>query len=137
LQSFSFDAGIYLLELFLYKPYKIEIGARGKLSFPPGYYYYVGTAQKNLSARLKRYQEGPANKHWHIDYFLDRAIIKRIFAREVGAEEECKLAEKLLNLKETEMVHKGLGSSDCQCPTHLIHSPNPLASEKIEEVMPE
>jgi len=137
LESYSFDSGIYLLELFLYKPYRIEIGALGKITFPPGYYYYAGTAQKNLNARLKRYQQGPENRHWHIDYFLEEAIIKRIFASPVEREAECQLARSLKKLEDTEIIASGLGSSDCSCESHLIYTPEPLSEEEIEDVMPE
>jgi len=137
LEKFSFDSGIYLLELFLYKPYRIEIGALGKIIFPPGYYYYAGTAQKNLNARLERYQQGPENKHWHIDYFLEEALIKRIFASELDREAECQLARNLRELPETEIIARELGSSDCSCESHLIYSPEPLSEEEIEDVMPE
>ena len=137
MESYSFDSGIYLLELFLYKPYRIEIGALGKITFPPGYYYYAGTAQKNLNARLKRYQQGPENKHWHIDYFLEEAIIKRIFASQAEREAECQMARDLKELEETKIIASGLGSSDCCCESHLIYAFEPLSEEKIEEVMPE
>lgn len=135
MQSFSFDSGIYLLEIFAFKPLKIEVGARGKEVFPPGYYYYVGTAQENLNARLERHHKTDVNKHWHIDYLLDEAVIQDVYAWPESAEWECKLAEKLLDKKEAKIVSSGFGSSDCSCETHLIYFPRSLKADFIEDVM--
>ncbi len=135
LQSFSFDSGVYLLELFVFKPIKIEVGARGKEVFPPGYYYYAGTAQNNLNARIQRHKKNDVNKHWHIDYLLEEAVIQDVYAWPESAEWECKLAAELLDKEEAEMVSPGFGASDCSCDTHLIYFPQPLAAEIIEEVV--
>ncbi len=137
MQSFSFDSGVYLLELFAFKPLKIEVGARGKEVFPPGYYYYVGTAQKNLNSRLERHQKNNVNKHWHIDYLLEKAVIQDIYAWPKNSEWECKLAENLQEKEESEIISSGFGSSDCSCDSHLLYFSSPLEAEFIEEVMAE
>ena len=51
----EYDSGVYVLEIFLHKPNKIEVGALGIKTFPPGYYYYCGSAQKNLKSRIERH----------------------------------------------------------------------------------
>jgi len=135
LQSFSFDSGIYMLELFMFKPGRIEIGARGKEVFPPGYYYYIGTAQNNLNARLERHCSDYKNSHWHIDYLLEEAVIQEVLAWPKDAEWECRLAGKLLEREESRVVSSGFGASDCSCSTHLIFFPRKLSRDYIEEVI--
>ena len=49
----EYDSGVYVLEIFLHKPKKLEIGALGNQTFPPGYYYYCGSAQKDFRQEWK------------------------------------------------------------------------------------
>ena len=135
MRSFPFKSGVYLLEIFLFKPVRIEVGARGKEVFPPGYYYYTGTAQNNLQDRLKRHQQDEKNMHWHIDYFLDEGSIQQVYAIEEPQEIECELAGALLEKEKSEVVAPGFGSSDCQCETHLIYFPEPLGDKTVEELL--
>ncbi|MFN2364252.1 MAG: DUF123 domain-containing protein [Halarsenatibacteraceae bacterium] len=131
MEEFDFDSGIYILEIFKHKPGKVEIGALGKIAFPAGYYYYIGTAQKNLNARIKRYLAGKGNFHWHIDYFLTEANIQNVYAWPLEKEYECKIADALLELENIKVIEEGLGSSDCNCRSHLLFKEKPF--EDVEE----
>ncbi|MBS3763523.1 MAG: GIY-YIG nuclease family protein [Planctomycetes bacterium] len=109
--------GLYVLVLKL-GPQKqsICIGARGKLTFQPGYYGYVGSALSGLGKRLKRHSNTQSKKHWHIDYLkprckIDSAVVWLL----VGG--ECKLNRKAQ--KEAKTSIRGFGCSDCHCSSHL------------------
>ena len=45
----------------------------GRAHFRQGVYFYVGTAQRNLSARLGRHSRKEKTLRWHIDYLSVRA----------------------------------------------------------------
>ncbi|MCM8798399.1 MAG: DNA/RNA nuclease SfsA, partial [Candidatus Omnitrophica bacterium] len=60
------DGGSYLLILELRKNTKIEVGSLGIVSFPKGFYIYVGKAEKNLLKRVSRHKRKLKKKHWHI-----------------------------------------------------------------------
>lgn len=124
-------AGIYLLEIYLSVSSKIEIGSKGRYEFPVGYYYYVGSAQRNLKARLERHLRSNKKKHWHIDYLLDKGEITRYFCWPLSRECECSLAKYLAALSGGEISIPGFGSSDCSCNAHLIYFPFSLELEQI------
>ena len=130
----DYDSGIYLLEIFLHKPKKIDVGAMGIHIFPPGYYYYCGSAQKNLNARLERHSNREKNFHWHIDYLLAEGHLQDIHTWPVSAEGECKLADYLIDEVNGEVIAAGFGSSDCSCKTHLIYFPQPLEKDIFTDI---
>ncbi len=129
----DYDSGIYLLEIFLHKPKKIEIGKKGINTFPPGYYYYVGTAQKNLQARIERHLSREKRYHWHIDYLLNEANLQEYFTWPVGPESECELASYLQEELSGEVIVPGFGASDCDCESHLFYFQQPLDRGKLPE----
>lgn len=129
--EFDYESGIYLLEIFLHKPKKIDIGKMGIITFPPGYYYYVGSAQNNLKSRIKRHYKKDKNFHWHIDYLLNDANLQDFFTWPVGPEGECILAEFLQKRLSGQVIVPGFGASDCDCKTHLFYFPQKLERDKI------
>jgi Uri superfamily endonuclease len=131
----EFDSGIYLLEIFLHKPQRIEIGQKGLFTFPQGYYYYVGSAQKNLMIRIKRHQSKEKSLHWHIDYLLAEASLHNYFIWPVSKEGECKLASYLQNELKGEIIVKGFGASDCSCDSHLFYFSNVIKKEDIPDLV--
>lgn len=126
MEELDFDSGVYILEIFKHKPGKVEVGALGKIAFPAGYYYYIGTAQKNLNARINRYLEGSERFHWHIDYFLLEANVQNVYAWPLDKDYECKIADALLDIEEIKVIKEGLGSSDCNCKSHLLFKEKPF-----------
>ncbi|ACL68989.1 GIY-YIG nuclease family protein [Halothermothrix orenii] len=133
MKNLDYDSGIYLLEIFLHKPKKIEVGKKGEFTFPPGYYYYAGTAQKNLQARLERHKRRVKKYHWHIDYLLGAANLLSIYTWEVKREGECHLARYLIDKLNGEIIVPGFGSSDCRCKTHLVFFPQKVTKNEIPD----
>jgi len=119
------DGGSYLLVLELNGKRKLEIGGLGPLLFPRGYYLYVGSAMKNLTARIHHHQRPVKRPHWHIDYLRPYASSFQAFPIRASVRLECKVAQAASGLFHA--IHKGFGSSDCGCQTHLFLSrENPL-----------
>jgi sugar fermentation stimulation protein A len=119
------DRGSYLLLLELDREWKVEIGGLGSLLFPRGHYVYVGSAMKNLTARVHHHQRPVKRPHWHIDYLRPYASSFQAFPIRASARLECKVAEAASGFFHA--IHKGFGSSDCGCQTHLFLSrENPL-----------
>ena len=129
-----FNSGIYFLHLSLQEGQRLTVGKLGRASFPKGFYVYVGSAQKNLSQRIERHLrnaetpggarwEWPSPPHWHIDYLLPHAKILSIHVFKASKEWECRLSRKLAGLEGAGVLMKGLGASDCKCPSHLYYFP--------------
>lgn len=114
------DGGVYILKIKLEAEKKIEVGALGRKTFAPGYYFYTGTAQRNLTARLKRHYSSDKKSHWHIDYLLAEADLEKDFVFELPGEGECFLA-RVLRDKGGRTPAAGFGASDCSCESHLIY----------------
>ena len=106
---------------------QFQVGALGEVILEPGCYLYVGSAQRNLEARLRRHRRPEKRRRWHIDYLLtgDAFTIKEIWAGEGMA--ECRLAANLLTLPEITIPKPRLGASDCRCPAHFFRYGNDLS----------
>ncbi|MFW6256778.1 MAG: GIY-YIG nuclease family protein [Bacillota bacterium] len=117
----AYDSGVYLLEMYLKQEQSLKIGARGNFTFFPGYYFYCGTAQQYLRARLERHLRQKKKFHWHIDYFLQVTEIETIYCWPDESSRECELASDLLAVPESKVPVEGFGASDCGCRTHLLY----------------
>ena len=89
--------GVYLLKIYLSKNTIIKIGALGEIEFPQGYYFYAGSAQRNLPARVRRHYSEEKKYHWHIDYLLGAAELIDDFAFELPKQGECFLTDLMIN----------------------------------------
>lgn len=67
------NRGVYLAFFRLPRTQTIEIGRLGCWRFAAGVYVYVGSAQRNLQARLGRHARRHKTRCWHIDYVSVRA----------------------------------------------------------------
>lgn len=123
--------GTYILVIFLFENTKIKVGSLGKISFPKGFYLYVGSAMGisgsvTLINRVKRHLSESNDKklHWHIDYLLDdpNSIIVKIYLIPSSQVLECIIAQEILDRADNYI--KNFGSSDCQCKSHLLHFNN-------------
>lgn len=119
--NLKYNSGVYLLEILLHKSREIEIGARGRFEFPAGYYYYCGSAQRNLKARIDRHRSQSKKLYWHIDYLLQKADLIDFYTWDSGRSGECKLASYLQNNINGNIIVKGFGASDCDCKSHLFY----------------
>ena len=120
--------GSYILLIFLPNETRIRIGSLGFLTFPKGYYLYVGSAMgsnssTSLENRIKRHISESQDKKlfWHIDYFLasDISVIIKIYLIPSLIRLECVLAGEILSVCDNNI--KGFGSSDCFCSSHLLY----------------
>lgn len=111
--------GIYVLVVSVERNINVRVGKLGSLSFEKGLYAYVGSAQNNLQKRVRRHLGQEKKKFWHIDFLLDNFHVRvlRLFYRNAGRLEECRIAEELG--KEGAAV-PDFGSSDCRCKSHLF-----------------
>lgn len=112
------DSGAYLAVLHLSEPAEIAIGALGMVHFAAGYYVYVGSARRGITARLARHSRRRKGMHWHIDYLRSRAEWIEGYALRTQDDLECRLAAHLGELADWEIP--GFGCSDCACGTHLF-----------------
>ena len=132
MEKLDYNSGIYLLELNLAHKKEIKIGAKGLHFFPDGYYYYCGSAQKNLQARINRHLAVDKNFHWHIDYLLAESEISDFNTWPYSQDKECKLAEYIKEELTGNIIVKGFGASDCNCTSHLFHFEAELDAENKE-----
>ncbi|HKL13800.1 MAG TPA: GIY-YIG nuclease family protein [Halanaerobiales bacterium] len=130
----NLDSGIYVLKILLKNTQEIKVGALGRNKFAEGFYYYIGSAQKNLQSRVKRHLKDKKNFHWHIDYLLDKADVVDYYTVEGPKNYECKLFNYLNNKDELKIMLEDFGSSDCSCVSHLLFSKENI---NIKNILPE
>jgi len=133
----SVGKGTYALLIALDKEVPIAVGRLGLFTFPPGYYIYVGSAQSGLYPRVKRHLKGEKRLRWHIDYLLEFAQVAEVWYAPGRESQECFWCQIAREMPQGEIPAKGFGSSDCRCPSHLIHFPTPpsfvLFQERLSE----
>jgi len=117
----------YILEIKLREDIKLLIGKLGLVGFRRGFYFYVGSAKKNLLSRIGRHLKKDKKRFWHIDYFLssDKVSIRNIWA---SSKKECVLSCAFL--KRNFSYIEDFGSSDCKCRSHLFFSKDRLSELK-------
>ena len=101
----------------------IAVGKLGVLRFREDYYIYIGSALGGLRARLRHHLGIHEKLHWHIDYFLRKAVIRNIVYGRTEETLECAIAQKL-SLSYSGVP--GFGCSDCLCSSHLFYTGDPL-----------
>lgn len=117
----NMDSGVYILVFYLPKSQKIDVGRIGLSQFQQGVYFYVGSAQRNLSARLKHHAQKKKPHRWHIDYLSVKSKMLGAIIVPGRREQECKLAKKLGEM--FQLAIPGFGASDCRCGGHLFYVP--------------
>jgi len=119
-------SGIYILEIFAEQPFNLSIKKFSNINFEEGYYYYVGSAQKNFYHRVKRHLRKEKKIHWHIDHLttISSNKIKRIFFEENQPKDlETKIADELSHFPKIIVPAKGFGNSDDpKSESHLFYS---------------
>ncbi len=109
--------GSYVLLIQLPEEQTITVGSLKAISFPGGYYAYVGSAMGGFKSRLKHHLRDSKKPHWHIDYLLERAPVIGLILCETTDRAECTIAQALG--RQFDSI-PGLGSSDCKCHSHLF-----------------
>ncbi|UCG49763.1 MAG: GIY-YIG nuclease family protein [Phycisphaerales bacterium] len=115
------QGGVYIAIFCLAKKQRIAVGRLGSFWFRSGVYFYVGSAQQNLCARLERHSRKDKPLRWHIDYLSVRADMIGAVMVPGKRTRECELACELGRLYES--VAPGFGASDCRCGGHLFYTP--------------
>ena len=120
--------GSYILLIELPRERNISIGKVGLLTFPKGFYAYVGSAMGGLESRIAHHLKRKSHPHWHIDWLLEKASIRNIFVSETENRIECALAR---NLSRELKPIPGFGCSDCKCTSHLYFGDGKILKAKI------
>lgn len=115
--------GSYMLGLYLSSKKRLSIGKQGSFEFKRGHYLYCGSAQGpgGLKARISHHLKPSARPHWHIDYLKQAAAIRHIWFA-YGPNMEHLWAQTLAGQPNCVFPIPGFGSSDCDCPSHLLFS---------------
>lgn len=120
------NSGVYLLELHIKNSIQIKAKKFAGHIFPKGYYYYSGSAQKNLRQRLERHLRKVKVINWHIDHLTTNSScsIKTVFiANENSKNLECEFVKVLLEDFKLVINMEGFGNGDCKvCNSHLLYS---------------
>lgn len=128
------DAGSYLLILKNNNHKKIKIGKLGEIFFQKGFYIYVGSAMKNLQARLERHKRKRKSLFWHIDYFREEIDLVQLIPIRSSVRHECELAKRIESISDGYV--EGFGVSDCNCISHLFYvDKNPLDKHDFIETI--
>ena len=112
---------MYIAVFYLPKSRHISVGKLGRFLFRQGVYFYVGSAQRNLTARLERHSKKNKPLRWHIDYLSTKVEMLGAIVIAGPRQQECELAKKITGLFELVIPH--FGASDCRCGGHLFYTP--------------
>jgi len=119
--------GVYLLQMVLFRPQTLRVGALGEYYFQPGEYLYVGSAQGpgGLKARLGRHLLGYGTCHWHVDWLRPATSVSGYFYLETRKYIECAWSQFLMQVPKASIPVPGFGASDCSskgnsCAAHLV-----------------
>jgi sugar fermentation stimulation protein A len=115
------DSGLYIAVFYLPRVQKVRVGKLGQFHLKKGVYFYVGSAQRNRSARLKRHSNKKKSLRWHIDYLSSKARMLGAITIPGPRKHECELAKELSKMFEVPVL--GFGASDCRCSGHLFYAP--------------
>lgn len=100
---------------------RIKVGSIGLISFPAGVYIYVGSAQNDVEARIRRHFKKKKILRWHIDYLASSCKVKVLYAIAylLPKKYECSLARFLQDIGLLSVSR--FGASDCKCRSHLFN----------------
>ena len=114
------DGGVYVLIIEVTSDVYLKVGRLGDLVFEDGIYAYVGSAKSGFKRMIDRHLSKEKKLFWHIDYLLSsgNVSVREVWiSRELG---ECELAGDLIGSHIFRFYGAKFGSSDCQCPSHLL-----------------
>ena len=114
------DAGLYIAVFMLPRRSHLRIGALGSFGSAAGVYLYVGSAQKNLTARIERHGRKTKALRWHIDYLSAKARMLGAILVPGKRRQECSLAREVAGLLPRSVP--GFGASDCGCEGRLFYA---------------
>jgi sugar fermentation stimulation protein A len=118
LEREAVDAGVYIIIMRLEKGRNIAVGSLGAVHFKRGYYLYVGSARKNLQARMDRHRRQGKKLFWHIDHLRAETSFCAAVPVRGTVVAECELAAAVAAVSSWQTP--GFGCSDCACASHLF-----------------
>lgn len=128
------DRGGYMLVLRMARDTAVDVGGLGHSLFRAGYYLYVGSAAKNLTARVNRHLRRQKTFRWHIDYLRDAADECIAVPVRSSAPVEHSLAAALNEAFDA--GPSGFGASDSPLGTHLFYSgAHPFHLPRFHEIL--
>ncbi len=134
IETHARDRGSYLVILRLREDRRITVGELGEIPFRKGFYLYVGSAMKGLTARVERHRRLTKTLHWHIDYLRAQAEVVKVLPIRSPQRIECAVARAVEGV--TQWSVKGFGCSDCRCESHLFGlDDNPLSSTPFVDML--
>jgi Uri superfamily endonuclease len=127
------------LVLELRKGARIQIGRLRRVRFPPGFYFYVGSAlgPGGIRARVARHLSLSKKPHWHIDFLRPHATIVEVWFSPGRRRREHDWARRLAHMKGSSIRVARFGASDCDCPSHLIRFDRRLSYRRFERLVRE
>ncbi len=132
------NTGIYILELFAENDFSISAKKFTDVDFPKGYYYYIGSAQKNLNSRIERHLQKNKKIHWHIDHLTTHksiTVVKTYILPDAKKNIEAELANGFVKNFNAEIIVKGFGNSDTkETITHLFYSAVKISAKKLSNI---
>jgi len=128
--------GVYALLFRLTCDLTINTGRLGVKTYCSGWYAYVGSARRGISARLKHHMRAiHPRPHWHIDYLLPQCSLSTIVVAETSGDLECAISRYMAGRFR---VVSRFGASDCRCKGHLFQSDSEESlAETLQEAIKE
>ena len=128
--------GSYALVCILEEPAEFTVGKLGVKSFNAGYYIYFGSALNGLENRVSRHLRSDKKLHWHIDYLLERALVKQVWGYHSSRRVECEWTNTAISVFNCDMPVLKFGSSDCIfCASHLVRVSSMSVTLDIREYL--
>jgi Uri superfamily endonuclease len=114
--------GTYAVVLRPQHPGPVKIGRLGTLVLDNRVFIYVGSAlgPGGVAARCRHHQRIAARPHWHLDYLRPHCEILRYWVAYGTERREHDWAQAVGELADARWPLAGFGSSECDCPAHLI-----------------
>ena len=136
----NYNSGVYILELFAKKDFLITNNKFKNTIFPKGFYYYIGSAQKNLISRINRHLAKQKKIHWHIDYLTTHKsirITKTFIFPNAEKHFEAEIANNFCNYFGTKIKVEGFGNSDTkETKSHLFFKDKTIPVSLIHKFYP-
>ncbi|MCD8501033.1 MAG: GIY-YIG nuclease family protein [Bacillaceae bacterium] len=111
---------LYAIYLSVESTTRIEVGKLGRFTFPAGTYIYIGSAKRNIKARISRHLKKEKKQRWHFDYLRPYGEVVKVETFD-DTISECKLYEMKMIEVNGRVMAKKFGSSDCKCLSHLVY----------------
>lgn len=113
------DGGGYLLIVYVAQKTALDFGLRHTEELRVGYYVYVGSAMRGITARLARHRRKRKNHHWHIDYLLDVGTLTATYPILTRSRIEHDLAMEVGAVADGSVP--GFGATDSSLRSHLFY----------------